>query len=271
MTITDVDGSGDAELGRIFRACLEGLAAIERQYLDNPKRTDEDVQALALQCLGVIGMALMKAKRGGQSPIDADHLPWPLLILTYELHDVFKGRYSALLTPVTQGKNRPKGTPARNRLKAQQRAAAREALPCLEKAWGLTKAASEIAAIFQKQNVKANGKDAITAETVRGWRKQSNKKNQTEADLILEERGERRKAIDVLRKLNSFAVTLDGIYERHVSEGTLQMPDGIYDCYNKEEYAFSIPIGYYEYTDEDRATLLLEDLRRFIAATSYEQ
>ena len=190
----------DAALGRIFREMLEALAEVEKTWLDNPERSDDDAQALALQCLGNIGRALLRAKNNGQSPLDADHLPWPLFILTYGLHDVFKGNYSDLLTPITQGKHRPKGASAKNTLKAQQLAWAREVLVFLEKAgWTLSKATCEIAAIFQKQNIKdAKGKD-ITSETVLGWRKHQDR----QAELIKRERGEYRKALDDLEKKKS--------------------------------------------------------------------
>jgi len=261
----------DAALGRIFREMLEMLAKIERDWLDNPERKDDDAQELALQCLGCIGRALQQVKGAGQSPIDADHLPWPLFILMYGLHDVFKGRYSDLLTPITQGRHRPKGAPAKNTLKAQQLATAREVLSFLEKArWPLSKAASEIAAIFQKQSVKdANDKD-ITPATVLAWRKQSGRQKKTEAELILHEREGCRKALDDLEKIKSTVFTLDGVYRRDVWEETILTPDGIYDCYRQEECAFSIPVAEVTHTAEDRASIVLKHFRKFIAATSYK-
>jgi hypothetical protein len=263
MTSTHNDIERDAALGRIFRELLGELAKIEKAWLDNADRADDDLQAAALGCFDAIGLALLKAKQVGQRSIQGYNLPWPLLMVSLGLQDVFKGRYSDILTPISQGRHRPKG--AQNRLKAMQVAQARETLAWLErKGWPLSKAVGEIAAIFEDNGIKANGGKPITVKTILGWRKQSNKTAQTEADMILEERSDYRKALDDFDSTDFKVVKTTTSIEAG--------PSPIYPYARVEvtQSTQSQTVTSYAHWEEDEAAIILAELRRFIAATSYK-
>jgi hypothetical protein len=233
-------------LGRIFDKMLDGLAAIERRHLENPGRDDADFQDSALQCLGVIGIALREAKRVGASPLEADHLPGPLHRLASELRDVFKGHRSSLLMPAGS-RDRPKSTPATNRNEAFNKALAIETYFALKRAgWTERKAAEEIAKLFRDAGVRVNGKsqargpkrlenELFTAETVKRWCKEAQKKNGSEAANISVQR-------QVIRK--------------HVEE-----------LFNIREVIFGA--GRYTPTPEDKAEVVLASLRKTIRENSF--
>lgn len=266
MTSTNIDGSRDAELGRIFRECLEGLAEVEKIHLETNPRTAADARAAALQSLIYIGYALKEAKCAKLSKIEADHLPWPLFLLGMELLDVLCKRPSPLLT----AKDPPKGEPGANTANAKGRAAAVVAYERLTKcdAWTDDEAASVIAKIFQERGAKVRSPKSsarqrkndgiVTPETVKQWAKISRAQWDGRRG-----KGQLEHEIALFRKLT------DELYQVRDCERSQEFL-GVVSGFYKIELSYLRMVERCSYEDKDRCDLLLDYLRRYIAGIAYE-
>jgi hypothetical protein len=220
----------DAELGRIYRECGEALATIEEAYLKKNPRTAKDVRQSALECLTVIGDRFRGA---GMFKFNIGALPWPLYVLMAELGVVQNSAHSPLLTP-SGSKDQPKGTPAKNYVKAHLNAAAVEIYSALTSrgGWSNDAAASAIAEIFQERGYKVkspkssanrNKSDGIvTSDTVKQWSKLSRRVDgDRNKELVACEISMFRKLINDLWDRKSVLVPLMDFYTSEFSLSTV--------------------------------------------------
>jgi hypothetical protein len=247
----------DAALGRIFRELLEGLTAEEKHHLARSPRTVKDVRQSALNTLAIIGEALLKAKRSKLSPLNADHLPGPLEVLTRALWDVQKGGESAMFMPNHIAKDLPNEQAARSSRKAHAKAFAIEVYSRLIKAgWTVPKASSEIAKIFQEA-----GENDIKPATITEWARQSRKGKTKDTGLVLDERAALREALDDFDR-QEFQVTRKST--------SLEINPSLMIGYDRKEVTQSQSVESYDFCEEDRCEVLLDSLRRYIAGTSFK-
>jgi hypothetical protein len=250
------------KLGKLFLECLEWLAAEEQEHLkkanggkENSKserRTAKDVKQSAFRSLRIIQATIQEAKKYGYSPAHFYGLPWPLLVLYFELGDLIQGQPSPLLN---KGKSQIKGTAARNTIEAHGKELAIWAFRKLGKS---NEAAIEIAKIFQRHRKRANGKKEFNADPIINWEKQARKPDGTGPDTgtTLAQREILGKQIQELDRVANFKL-------RQTSIDT-------YSAYGEVLIIGEEHLLKYTYSDEDKATLVLDELRKFIAGTSFE-
>ena len=257
MTGTKTDIERYAALGRIFDDCLEGLTAEEKCHLARNPPTAKDVRKSALNALVIIGEALRKAKRSKLSPLNADHLPGPLEVLTRALLDVQKGEKRALFAPDSVAKDPSDEQPARSSRKAHGKALAIEVYSRLRKAgWRVPKASSEIAKIFQNA-----GEKKIKPATINEWARQSRKDATKDTGLVLGEITEIREALEDFDR-QEFRV--------NKKSTSVEINPSLMIGYDRIVVTQSQSVESYDFWEEDRCEVLLDSLRRYIAGTSFK-
>jgi len=256
---SNIDIERDAALGRIFREMIETLATVEKGWLDKKSRTAKDFRQAALEVLMIIDDRFRGARNVEPNSLEG----YMLRRLMYELATVAKDMPSTLLSPDNSRKN--KGRASNNLWGVHaQSAAIRVHDAMIEFRRPVDQAAKEVAACFHVPGVKMNAKP-VTAATIKEW---SDARRRTKTKLpraVTDQLLKLDEHIDALRFARTWAKMWEPLLTSRLN--ITYEPSNVIGYHKAEVQGLTFHFVY-EYSEADRAGMLLDWLGNFIRTTA---